>query len=61
MEKKETKCQRCGFKSNKARCPKCKYNKYHPIIPIHNKRCNCRKCKQKRKEKPKRRIFGQSR
>ena len=51
------KCQRCNHNSDEARCPVCKYKKDRKYR-THNKICKCMKCKERRKLKPIRKVFG---
>ena len=47
-----TACPRCGQKSDYAKCPHCRFQKwYNPSRNTHNKMCKCSKCKAKKEKK----------
>lgn len=49
-EKMSTECYRCGYMSEFADCPKCKFRKGNKF-KTHNTMCKCRKCKQKKADR----------
>ncbi|MBI4452690.1 hypothetical protein HY637_04625 [Candidatus Woesearchaeota archaeon] len=57
-----TACPRCGQKSDYAKCPHCRFQKwYNPSRNTHNKMCKCKKChakKEKKRSEKKPRVRG---